>query len=192
MIGQIYNSLIEALNKRERLPHFLLVIIDKDIVEDIDLFDYGASKELMGNLEWLIKQINILIQQRRSEIIEIKPGAIYTLDPKIVLVNMVRCPLCFPSGSQIEKVVSLCSKFYSTLNELAYNAELSILNVYAVETENHFDLLGNLNHFGQFTFWKQVNYLLEHFDKKKEGLEPFSRCSSSQHRNGSGDKLFHK
>ena len=45
-IAQMINSVIKGLNSRERLPHFLVIIIDKDIIKDVNVFDYGAQKEI--------------------------------------------------------------------------------------------------------------------------------------------------
>ena len=45
-IGRIINALIHALNTRKRLPRFLVVIIDKDIIEDVGIFDFGVTNEI--------------------------------------------------------------------------------------------------------------------------------------------------
>ena len=107
VIGQVYNAFVEALDTGRRLPRFLLVILDKDIIEDVDVFDYGAPKEIYNNVKWLSKQIEIQIQRRITETTAVKPGALYCSDPKIVFVTMIRRPMQFPARSQMEKVVSL-------------------------------------------------------------------------------------
>ena len=55
-IARIFNALAEGLNNRIRLPRFLLVIIDCDIIEDINLFDYGASSAIFKEVEWFNSQ----------------------------------------------------------------------------------------------------------------------------------------
>ena len=49
------NALIEALNKGRRLPQFLVVILDRDVIEDVDIYDYGAAKEILFTVKWLAK-----------------------------------------------------------------------------------------------------------------------------------------
>ena len=189
-IAHILNSFIEALNMGRWLPRFLIVIIDKDIIEDVDMYDYGATKELYENVKWLIRQIDILIQRKKAEILNVRPGALYSTDPKLILVTMIHRPLQFPTGSQMGKVVTLRAKFNNSLNEVAAEYDYSILSIDSCDSECHFDLLRKLNHLGQYTFWKQLNYLLQLFNKKKIYLLPIQRRGSSllQHRNGSGDR----
>ena len=192
VIRHTLNAFIEALNGGHCLPRFLVIVLDKDLIEDVDLYDFGASKEIYENLKWLIKQMDVLIKQKKTEIAAIKPGVLYSTDPKVILVMMLRCPLFFPVGSQMEKVSSLRAKFNNALNDIAYEMEHSIMSIDACNEEKHFDLLGCLNHYGQFTFWKQFHFLLQEFDKKKVELTPIRCRSVSTHHNGSGDHSFHK
>ena len=171
-IGRILNSYIEALNSRERLPRFLIVIIDKDIIDDVNVFEFGATKEIAENVHWLVRQITMFTRRRKAEIAEMKPGAVYETDPKIILVNMIKQVHSFSRSSHMESIVSLRSKFNNVLNNAAINAGCSILNIDACDSGNHFDLMGKLNHFGQFVYWKQMNHILENFDKTKIRLDP--------------------
>ena len=188
ILGRLRSAFQEALNTRRHLPCFLLVILDKDLIEDIGLYDYSASKEIYECVEYIVQQLDVMINRRKKELTAIKPGALYSSDPKIILVTMLRHPLQFPTGSQMEKVVSLRAKFNNALNDLAYDNDLSILSIDNCNSENYFDLLGNLNHMGQYTYWRQMNSLLQQFDKKKVDLAPIRRRSSSGHCNGSGDR----
>ena len=38
-IGRMLNSLIVGLNTRERLPRLIVLVIDKDIIEDVSLYN---------------------------------------------------------------------------------------------------------------------------------------------------------
>ena len=98
------------------------------------------------------------------ELLENKPGAVYTSDPKIVYISMIRCPMMFDHESRMEKVVSLRSKFNAALNELAESYENNVMNIDACE-KDHFDFFGRLNARGKTTFWNEVNIQIEKFDK---------------------------
>ena len=87
--------------------------------------------------------------------------------------------------------MSLQAKFNNTLNDVAYDSDHSIMSTDAFDSESHFDLLGNLNQYGQYTFWKQLNFLLERFDKKKVELTPICRKTPTSFRNGSSDRNQH-
>ena len=166
-------------------------MLDKDIIDDIDVFDFGASRFIYENIKWLIKQIDILIQCKKAEITAVKSGALYSTDPKIIIITMLHRPLQFPPGSQMEKIVSLRSKFNNALNDIAYDTEHSILSVDSCNSESHYDLLGNLNHFGQCMYWRKVDFLMQEFNKKKVELLPIRHSSLSSHRDGSGDNSAH-
>ena len=173
VIARVLNSIIQGLNTRERLPCFLIVILDKDVIEDVDMFDYGVSKQLCQVVRWLVKQIEIVLCRKRLELSEIKPGSAYKTDPKIVLVSMPKRPLQFPRRSRMEDVVSLRSKFNVVPNEVANEFQCSVLDLQSCD-ERHFDFMGKLNQFGMFTYWKELNHYIELFDKKRISLAPIS------------------
>ena len=62
VVGRILNALIEGLNTRDRLPRFIIVVIDKDIISNVDVFMEDAVKCIRETTEWLVKQINIYIR----------------------------------------------------------------------------------------------------------------------------------
>ena len=88
-ISRIRNVVIEAINDNDRLPCFLLVFIDKDIIRDTNVFASDAVKCVRDVTDWITRQINILIRCKRLELIEHKPGAIYCKDPVIIYVKML-------------------------------------------------------------------------------------------------------
>ena len=92
-IGRVVNSLITALNTRDRLPRLVVIMLDKDLIEDVGIYDHCAEDVIAQNLDWLIRQIEVAIKRRQMELTDIKPGAVYGSDPKIVLVEMIRRPL---------------------------------------------------------------------------------------------------
>ena len=42
--ARLVNSLVEALNERDRLPKFIIVMIDRDLIMNIDVFQNDAFK----------------------------------------------------------------------------------------------------------------------------------------------------
>ena len=162
---------MEGLNNHPQLPCFIIAVIDKDIIEDVNHFDFGATTAIFKCMEWLICNINVIIKHRCLELLDTKPGVVYTTDPKIVFLSMIRRPMLFDRESCMEKVVSLHSKFNATLNELAESYDNNVMNVDVCE-KDHFDFFGRLNSRGKTTFWTDVNAQLERFDKGKTNLAP--------------------
>ena len=90
----ILNSIIEALNEDDRLPRFLIIALDKDILSDFHRFDHGISKNIEAVINWLTCQIEIAVRRKNSQIAEKKPGAIGTeSDPTVIYINMIQQPL---------------------------------------------------------------------------------------------------
>ena len=96
VIGRMINSFIVGLNTRERLLCYVVLVMDKDIIEDINLFGKEADDQIAMNIDWLLRQMGLLIRRRQMEICDKKPGAVYANDPKIVMLEMVCRPLRFP------------------------------------------------------------------------------------------------
>ena len=53
-IANIINGLITAVNEKHKLPRFLLVIIDKDILEDINVFNPDAIQAIRAAVDWVV------------------------------------------------------------------------------------------------------------------------------------------
>ena len=61
--ARIVNALIEALNERDRLPKFVIVFMDRDILMNIDWYDTEADpievmQEMVG---WVSRQFDLFI-----------------------------------------------------------------------------------------------------------------------------------
>ena len=61
VIARIINALIEAIDERQKLPRFLLVILDKDILADLDVYDPQIVRLIRQMVNWVVKQIQITI-----------------------------------------------------------------------------------------------------------------------------------
>ena len=62
--------IIEAINSGNILPKMLLVMMDKDLIESINLFDFGAYKVMAQVVNWLTRQIDILVRRKKLQILE--------------------------------------------------------------------------------------------------------------------------
>ena len=71
--ARVINSLIDTLNQENKLPHFLVVILDKDVISDVDVLDGHASRIVADMIRWIVHQINMLITRKRSELLEKRP-----------------------------------------------------------------------------------------------------------------------
>ena len=171
-IGRILNTLIVGLNTRDRLPCYVVLMLDKDLIDDINVFGDEAEDEIVECIGWLFRQIEMYLHHRRQEIIAKKLGAVYGSDPKIIVVNMLRHPLRFPRESCTSAIMGLCVMFNSIMNDAAEHFGFNCLYVEGCNTETLYDCTGNLNDYGKVTFWCEVNDLIEKFDSDKVKLKP--------------------
>ena len=78
MSTRILNALMEALNVRNcRLPKYLIVILDKDIICDVkDLRAPEAPMVLSHLMAWVTKQVHTIIRRKRIALLDAKPGVV--------------------------------------------------------------------------------------------------------------------
>ena len=157
-IGCIVNALTDALSKKHKLPRLILVVINKDIIADIDVFDHQAVRMIRDAVDWFTRQIDILIRRKRLEIVNRRPGAIFDDDPAIMFVRMLRrADLHLRRGSKLDETYVLRAKFNDALNDAAARKEHNILTVNTCNIASHFDHLGNLSDKGKTDFWLEID-----------------------------------
>ena len=181
--GRIINNVIEALNQkqpqRHRLPRFLVIMPDKDLINDLEnlnVDEEGDNKEVFKEIAYLVnyltRQIDIIVRRKRLQISEKKPGAICADDPIVIYVTMLNRVDRFHPESRMGKICYLRSKFNDLLNEAAARQEQHIMNIKCCQNFEHFQRSGELSAKGKAAFWAEVDDLLERFDRGKVKLIP--------------------
>ena len=61
VIGRIINGLVSKLNQEHKLLKYLLVVVDADIIDDLNIFEYGAHCGLAQNVNWMVNQIDSIL-----------------------------------------------------------------------------------------------------------------------------------
>ena len=100
-VARIVNALIEAINSRDRLPKFILFMFDQDIIMNVDVYQQDALMVLHQNVDWVVRQIDMIIRRKRSELLNKKPGAIFTGHPMLIFTHMIRRVHHFAQGSKL-------------------------------------------------------------------------------------------
>ena len=105
-VSRMINTLIYAMNKCERLLRFILMIPDADIVKDV--IGLESPSEILRSLDkltiWFVKQAKVLRSRKHLQFIERKPGSVYSGDPKLIFVWMLRRPLPISQASNMSAV----------------------------------------------------------------------------------------
>ena len=116
MAARITNSITAALNQVHGLPHFLVIVSDKDILSAMNVFDEDIEPVLRKYVNWMVRQISILVRRKKAELLDKKPGAIYAGDPVIIFTRMIRRPANL-GRAKTQKVYFLRAKFNDALND---------------------------------------------------------------------------
>ena len=66
-VSRLLNSFLDGLNTIVKLPKYVLMFPDMDIISDADL-DYGVMVLLEEQLQWLFNQINKAIHRRHEDL----------------------------------------------------------------------------------------------------------------------------
>ena len=116
-VMRVLNVLIEATNEGRKLPQYLLVILDSDIVSDLQTEDKtNSQKELTTYVNWLMRQIDIHIRCKKLQYLEVNPGVVVDECPTVIYILMLKRMQFYPEGSRLAKLCTLRSKFNECVN----------------------------------------------------------------------------
>ena len=181
MAARITNSVTAALNQVHGLPHFLVIMPDKDILSAMNVFDEDIEPVLREYVNWMVRQISILVRRKKAELLDKKPGAIYAGDPVIIFTRMIRRPANL-GRAKTQKVYFLRAKFSDALNDAVARIDQHILTINSCNSTEHFDQWGNLTIKGKKAIWYEINDLLERFDKNEVKLLPAPNLKQKKHK----------
>ena len=84
------NPLVEALNEKQKLPKFIIIIPDKDIISSTKVWEFGSSYVLGAAIHYIVRQIDILLERRKLDLFDKKPGVLLDEYPKVVSIRMLK------------------------------------------------------------------------------------------------------
>ena len=172
----ILNKLTEALNENDRLPKYIVMMPDKDIIADLNDFEFGATKNIANLTNWLMRQCEIMVHRKKLQIMEKKPGAVIDNHPTFIYVNMIRRLERYPRNSKMADICKMRSKFNQILNEGARKQEHKIINLRSCYTIDDFDRWGNLTPKAITAIWHEIDNLMDRYEDPEDTkvtLEPY-------------------
>ena len=179
--GRIFNQFIEGLNKTGkdenifRLPKYVLIMPDKDILANINFNNYGIENIIDKIMGWLCRNIDRTLQLRKKDIRgKCAGGMLSAAQPRLVWVKM----LVRPFLKNVEKpfIFSQTSKFNFAIERvIARFPHTHVMKIWMPAEPNIFDqFTGELTEVSCTIFWKEVNRVIEDFDRAKTELRPTS------------------
>ena len=86
----ILNALIKLLNDNDRLPKYLLVIPDKDLLVKLKTSNFASVLVMGSSIHFLIKQLDLMVDRRKNDLIHKKPGAWAEEHPTVIWIHMLK------------------------------------------------------------------------------------------------------
>ena len=114
----------------------------------------------------------MIVRRKRADLLDRKPGAIYSGYPVLIFVRMIRRPVQCSGRAKSVKIYSLRAKFNDALNDAVAKIDQRIMTINSCFTEEHFDHWGNLSLRGKRAMWLEIDDLLERFNRDEVKLLP--------------------
>ena len=172
VMARVVNATIDGMNKHHHLPRYLIVLLDIDMIHDLNIYEFGVHKGLALTINWLAKQLDLLMNRKRMQNLEKRPASVQGSNPTIIFVTMIKRLERYPEGSKMAWVCTLRNKFNELLNESAARTNAKILSIHNCTSPDDFDHFGKLSRKGRLTFWLKLDDLLQRFEENKVKLIP--------------------
>ena len=164
-MARIINALILELNKKDaKLPWYLIVVMDKDILLEVGKNQSFSEAQIITAeiVQWMVRQITSIIRRKRMDLLEKHPGAV--CETKIIFTRMLKRIGTFHEQSPINNLVQLRAKMNDALNNIVAKMEHYILTINGCTSYEHFDKQGKLSVKWKTTFWHEMDDLMRRFD----------------------------
>ena len=190
-LNQFISPFIQGLNENKvtHLPKYILFIMDKDYIEALKCYNIESGLVMGVTLHHLIRQIDILIDKRKFDVLQCRPGAHCEEYPKVIWVRMIKQPKVDIPDKQ--KVQNLRGKFYSILEERLLDGHVDRHKIISIVVQpNGFNAWGDLTPDGQESFWKEIDTGMKKFDHDEITLKPrnFKKKDDTSQNNKELDK----
>ena len=171
IIARVQNAIVKAFNRREKLPKYIIMILNSDLLESTNHFTYGVKSMLVRWVSYLSKFIEKCISICKEQLFKIHPGAVVGANPRVVWVKMINKPQVPPTDA-CYRIQLLTHKFNTVIDDLTKAKRGNHTMMIRALEDPHFLPTGYLNQFGQMQFWKEFDYHFKRFDRREITLLP--------------------
>ena len=170
---RVFNAIVETMNNQEKLPKYLLVILDKDLIESLTTLDFGVKISMERILTWLIEELDKTFYWRKENIRSKKPGALTGPgEPRLIFTSILDRP--HNTDPRKHEIYRLVTKANGVLESVVrrHNRYCHLMYITSINEFLHYDYQGNLTPQGRVQFWKEVDEKMKNFDKGRIDLKP--------------------
>ena len=170
-LAKVANALIHKLNEKAHLPHYIVIILDKDLIVNAKVFDFGARDVFEQTIRWLLNNVAGSINVHKHDLRKKHPGAVSaSSEPRFVWVKALPRPEVLLAKS----TYSLICKFNAALEDvLVQNRHSHIMKIDVPLNNQNFDRCGSITPLGLIHFWNHLDEQMKEFDRGKIDLQPY-------------------
>ena len=177
-LHRIHNAVIEGINKNEKLPRFIIITPDSDLITHGDFFTYGVKIIYDEMIYWLMKKIEKALTTRKEDLRSKCLGAVGH-DPRVIWVKMISHPYIknHPVRNYNE-TVKLRQKYNDSLDSMAAKMRHTHVIEHPYGYFNSFydyDHLGRLTYKGKQQFWRHIDNEFKKYDRNEIDLLPVEK-----------------
>ena len=156
------------------MPRYVVLFPDWDLLKFVDHKGSGISKILGDLIYWWVNQIEKTITAKKEDLHDKRPGAVTSLEPKVIWVKMIERP-----AQAAGWIVEQQEKFNAILDETLFNTKkMYIMEIKDLDS-GCFDNIANLNGRGKIRYWSNFDKQLKQYDKQEISLKPTPVISNS-------------
>ena len=68
MLSRLKNTLVYAVNKRSKLPKYIVIVLDDDLITYLDYCNHGMAAMLGEWIEWIAEQFAKICEKRKTQL----------------------------------------------------------------------------------------------------------------------------
>ena len=129
LLATTLNEIIQGINEADHLPRYIIIMLDKDLIEFIQFGGFSCKVGFEHTIEWLSRMIENAINTRKEDLKLVKVGALEPGEPCIIWVKMLIRP--FIKVTNKGYVFSQCHTF----NTILQSTILRFLYTHVLDTE---------------------------------------------------------
>ena len=180
ILGRVRNTLAAAMNKHDKMPKYILIVLDDNLIDVVKYTKPGVSEIFGRSLKWLAAEVHEAITDRKEEL---PKKAKKYLFPQVFWValpqhkNFDNNQLRFKFNNCMESVVGQHKEMKMLKIKRRWNYE-----------DNSVNNLGQITPDGQLTYWAGVDEALQFWEtgRKKfnlqEGNKPHKFVEKMHHK----------
>ena len=163
--AHILNSFMQGLNSSTKLPKYVIIIPDRDLIQGSKKIEYGIICFTEEQLRWLFAQVTKAVIRRHDDLKSKRTGSLVsTYEPRIVWVNMIDRPI---SSNLYDKKVNGLHKCFNNIMGTFIKKERYMYNLKPELPSTHsmFTVDNKLSDVGKYEFWVEINRKMRLFDR---------------------------